>query len=536
MGIGQYSEKMEQIKKFLQDISPRQYQEEIYKTCKDKNCLVVLPTGIGKTLIALMLSIDRLSKYPDGKILFLAPTRPLAQQHLVYFKKHLPELFASLELFTGKTPAKKRQQLWQNSEIIFSTPQTIRNDIKNNLYNLSDVNLLIIDECHRALKNYAYTKVSDYYKQQASHPRILGLTASPGHEKQKINLICKNLDIGAVEIRTRESGDVKKYIQKLKFDIIKIDFPPEFSEIRQLLKIIYDKNVDELKKRRLLFGMPTKKNLLETQQRIMRAISSGNKHFNLLSGASASAMAIKLQHTIELLETQTLYSFYSYMQDLFEQAEKQKSKAVVRLVQQKEFNIAYTKLTDLISKKQEHPKLLKLKEIIEKEIKHNPKTKIIVFAQYRDTVTKICRELSLIPGVNARVFVGQAKKGDGKNMTGLNQKEQQEIIREFSSGGINVLAATQIGEEGLDIPEVNTVIFYEPIPSAIRQIQRRGRTARLEKGKLIILITKKTRDESYYWAAFHKEKKMHKAIDSIKQDFENNLNSKSLKNKQKTLF
>src|SRR3989338_5912291 len=100
---------MEQINKFLQNIKPRAYQEDIFKTCREKNCLVVLPTGIGKTLVALMLAIDRLTKFPDNKVLFLAPTRPLAEQHLNYFKKHLPELFATMELFTGKVDDEKRK-------------------------------------------------------------------------------------------------------------------------------------------------------------------------------------------------------------------------------------------------------------------------------------------------------------------------------------------------------------------------------------------------------------------------------------------
>ena len=81
------------------------------------------------------------------------------------------------------------------------------------------------------------------------------------------------------------------------------------------------------------------------------------------------------------------------------------------------------------------------------------------------------------------------------------------------------MCSTSIGEEGLDIPEVDAVIFYEPIPSAIRTIQRAGRTARKIKGKLIILITKKTRDESYFYVSRAREKKMHKAIETIKEDF-----------------
>ncbi len=505
----------------LQNISPREYQQKILETCKDKSCLVILPTGIGKTLISLMLAIERMKKFPSEKILFLAPTRPLAEQHLNYFKKHLPELYATMELFTGKTEAKKREELWQNADVILSTPQCIGNDVKNNLYDLSNVSLLIQDECHRCLKNYAYTYVAKKYKEQAKNPLLLGLTASPGYEKAKIKQICDNLGIEAVEIRTRESEDVKEYLQELKFEIVKLDFPSEFNDIRVLLKKIHDKKVLELQNRKLLFMPPTKKFLLECQHKIMRAISAGNKNFNLLLGASACAQAIKVQYALELLETQTLSSLSSYMQDLFQQASQKKSKAVQHLVASQEFNQAYVKMQELIAKKVEHPKLAKLKEIVSAELKQNPKMKAIVFAQFRDTLLKINKTMNEIPNINARIFVGQAKKENEKGeVTGLSQKEQREIINEFSLGKINILCASQIGEEGLDIIEVSNVIFYEPVPSEIRTIQRRGRTARLMKGSLIILMTKATRDEAYYWAAFNKEKKMKKAISDIQAEFD----------------
>jgi len=521
---------IEEIKKYLVNVVPRKYQEDIFLTTASNNTLVVLPTGLGKTLIALMLAINRMIKFPKSKILFLAPTRPLAEQHYHYFQKHLPELFADLILFTGKVKAEIRKKEWQNANIIFSTPQCIANDLKNNLYDLNDVSLLIEDECHRCIKNYSYTYIAKKYKEQAANFRILGLTASPGSEKEKIKKICENLFIEKVESRKRESDDVKEYLQELKFEVIKLDFPEELSKLRNILKKIYDKKVEELINRKLLFGRPTKKNLLETQHKIMRAISTGNRHFNILSGASACAIAIKIQHALELIETQTLASTFEYIQSLFEQARQEKSKAVKQIIKSPEFNQAYNYLIELIAKKQENPKLEKLKEIIINEIKLKKNAKIIVFAQYRDTVVKICKELNSIPGVNAKVFVGQAIKGE----TGMSQKEQQELIKEFSIGKINILVSTSIGEEGLDIPEVDAVIFYEPIPSAIRKIQRAGRTARLFPGKLIILLIKKTRDESYYWAAFHKEKKMYEAMDDIGDE----MNNKQINydEKQKEIF
>jgi ERCC4-related helicase len=503
--------------KFLKEISPRKYQQKIFETCVKKNCLVVLPTGLGKTLIALMLAIKRMEEFPGEKVVLLAPTKPLAEQHLIFFKKHLPELFGEMQLFTGMVNAKKRERIWKTSDIIFSTPQCVANDLRNSLYDLREVCLLIEDEAHRCIKSYDYHYVAQQYKKQSPHPRILGLTASPGSENLRIKEICKNLSIEEVELRTRDSEDVKEYLQKLDFEKIIINFPAEFEEMRYILKKLFNRYVEELKSRRVFFSFPSKIELLKLQKRIMGNLASGSKNFNYMLGASACAQAIKIQHALELLETQTLSGFNKYLKNLLKQAEQKKSKGVIKLVAGQEFNFVYAKSNELLAKNIEHPKIKDLMEIVKKEKSKNEKIKIIVFTQFRETATTISKKLNELEGIKAKVFVGQAKKEEG----GLSQKEQKKIIEDFSSGKINILCATCIAEEGLDIPEVNIVIFYEPIPSAIRAIQRTGRTARLMKGKLIILITKNTRDEVFYYVSRSKEKKMKTAINSIKEELKN---------------
>ncbi|MEK6906737.1 MAG: DEAD/DEAH box helicase [Nanoarchaeota archaeon] len=503
------------IKKFLRDIIPREYQQRIFETCIEKNCLVILPTGLGKTLIGLMLTIERMNRFPGKKVVFLAPTKPLAEQHLIYFKKNLPELFGDMQLFTGKINSEKRKKIWQTADIVFSTPQCVANDLKKELYNLKEVCLLIEDEAHRCTKNYDYNYVAKEYMKQAENPRILGLTASPGSEASKIKEICKNLSIEEVELRTRENDDVKKYLQELEFEKILVDFPEDFNEIKKALLILFNNYIDELKSRRVLFGPYSKIDLINLQKKISLSLSHSGTNYNYMLGASACAQAIKIQHALELLETQTLKSFNKYMKGLVEQASKKQSKGVVRLVSKPEFTFAYSMSNELLTKGIEHPKVEKLIEVIKKEVLEYNSPRIIVFTQFRETASIISERISEISNTKSKVFVGQAKK-DG---SGINQKEQKKIIEDFSSGKINVLCATCIAEEGLDIPEVNAVIFYEPVPSAIRAIQRTGRTARLKKGKLIILITKKTRDEAFYYASRSREKKMHKIIGSIKEDF-----------------
>src|SRR3989339_834466 len=402
------------MSEFLKDITPREYQQKIFETCINKNCLVVLPTGLGKTLIALMLTIKRMQEYPGKKVVFLAPTKPLAEQHIISFKKYLPELFADMQLFTGAINSIERKKIWQTADIIFSTPQCVANDLRKELYSLKDVCLLIEDEAHRCVKNYDYNYIAKRYITQADNPRIMGLTASPGNEASKIKEICKNLSIEEVE-----------------FEKIMVEFPIEFQEMKHVLLKLYDRYVEELRYRKVLFGLANKITLIKLQQTIMGTLARGNHNYNYLLGASACAQAIKLQHALELLETQTLESFNKYLKTLFNQAAKKQSKGVVKLVANPEFNFIFMQSNELL--------------------------------------------------------------------------------------------ATSIAEEGLDIPEVNAVIFYEPIPSAIRAIQRAGRTARLKKGKLIMLITKGTRDESFYYVSKAREKQMHSAIETVKQGLTNNI-------------
>lgn len=518
------------------NISPREYQKAIFETAKKSNTLVVLPTGLGKTLIALMLAVERKNLYPLSKILILAPTRPLVEQHFHSFQKLLPELFADLQIFTGFVPAKQRKQIFQTAEIIFSTPQCIANDLKHSLYSLNEVSLLVIDEAHRCLKNYDYTKVVDFYKQQSpiQIQRILGLTASPGSDPDIIKQICEHLDIQEIESRTRISEDVKPYLQELEFNKIEVEFPKEFLEIKVLLQRIWDSCVNKLQERDILHGPANKITLLKLQQRLFNSVSLGNKA--AYSALPLTAQAIKISHALELLETQTLSGLNEYFQNLINQAKEQKSKAVQILVKSPDFNAANISLMHLLAKNIEHPKLQAISDLIKSEFKDNQSAKIMVFSQFRETAQKISSLLNQIPGIKSSIFIGQAKKSNTKGISsGFSQKEQHEIIEKFKTGEINVLCATSIGEEGLDIPEVNAVVFYEPIPSAIRKIQRAGRTARLAPGKLFILITKDTRDEIHHYASSARERKMHKALDIIKQQLKLNPKpSSTLSNFQNT--
>ena len=318
-----------------------------------------------------------------------------------------------------------------------------------------------------------------------------------------------------MEIKTRDDEDVKPYVQELKQIWVEVELTDEMKQIKSILESIKKEKMDKLTKWGIVrTPFLTKSQILALQQQLAKR----RKGFTF-AAMSLLAEILKVDHALTLLETQSLYSLKSYLDKLPEQT----TKAVERLLKNEEYIKAVKITNELIKTGKEHPKIEKLKEIIQEELANNKYSNIIVFIQFRDTITRIEQALKEVPMAAPVEFIGQSKKA-GK---GLSQKEQIEILNEFKMGFYNILLATQIGEEGLDIEETSAVIFYEPIPSAIRKIQRTGRTARTKPGKVITLMTKNTRDEAYHWSGFNKEKQMHKVLSNIKRgqkdlnDFQN---------------
>lgn len=510
----------------IKNFTPRLYQETILATAAQKNTLVVLPTGMGKTNIFLMLAAHRLQQYPNSKVLFIGPTRPLIDQYLEVFKNHFEINEDKMAVFTGHVSPEKRAELWKTSTIIFSTPQGLENDIISGRINLGEVSLLGVDEAHRAVGDYAYVFVAKQYHKKAQYPRILALTASPGSDMEKIAEVCKNLYIEDIEVRTDEDPDVKPYIQEIKIEWVKVELPLILVEIQKYFQNFLKERLQKLKSWGILhradLSFITKKDLLSLQAQLRGRAASGEKDFVIWNAISLLAEVMKIYHALELLETQGIISLYNYLEKLNTEGYSTKVKAVKNLVKDLNFRSALIKTEKLWTDKVEHPKLIELQKIIEREIKKNKDVKMIVFNQYRDNALDIKNKLNTIEGAKANIFVGQMKKGE----TGLSQKEQKKLLDEFREGTFNVLVATSIGEEGLDVPKVDLVIFYEPIPSAIRHIQRRGRTGRQEKGRVIILMAADTRDVGYRWSAHHKEKKMHRNLSSLKSRLNSVLYSK----------
>ena len=496
-------------------VERRRYQIAIARVARKKSLMVVLPTGLGKTTIALFVLINRLAK---GKVLFLAPTRPLVEQHSAFLNDVLTIDPSVIQTLTGNVLADKRAKLWDDAKIIVSTPQIIENDLLSNRINLSTVSLIIFDECHRAVGNYSYVYIAEKYAEQAIEPLVLGMTASPGSDKEKIKEICISLGVKKVESRTEYDTDVAPYIHKKEIEWRTLDVPVAIKKQKRILDAILDERIGELQKlgfiRKRRGKDVTKKELLELREIITVQLAS-QKHADLYKALSLQAEVLKIKHAIDLIETQGIFAVNRYFGRLKNEAlSKDGSKAAKRLLRDDRFVDA---MNMAASYEGEHPKLNAVIQILQEEFRVNPNTRIIVFTNYRDTAEMIISCLqdrnAEEEGIRAVKFIGQATKAEDK---GLKQKEQVEIITKFKAGDYNVLVATSVAEEGLDIPATDLVIFYEPIPSAIRSIQRKGRTARKKVGKVIVLIAKGTKDEAYYWLSRSKEREMRKLISEMR--------------------
>ena len=483
-------------------VEPRPYQLQIARSLFEKgNTLVVMPTALGKTFVALMATAMLLAKNPSAKILFLAPTKPLVVQQANRFAESLDVI---VEAITGEVPPEKRGEKWL-AQVVVSTPQTALADLLTRKFSAKDFSLVVFDEAHRAVGDYAYSFLG---RQFSSVSLILALTASPSSDKEKISEIKTNLGIVNVQARNETDEDVASFVKKLHINWEFVDLPQEFKQIKGLLEEMLREPVVALRDAHFLESADLSKIssrvLLEARGKILAAVQHDKGAYQALS---AQAKAMNLTHAIGLLESQGVSSLKSFFESL--SSRKTKSKAVTAVASDFRTQKIIFFCKQLQQQGVEHPKYSRLASIVSDAVKSNQS--VIVFAHYRDTVANVVAVLNALAGVEARALIG-------KSTSGMSQKEQGSVIEQFRNKSFNVLVASSVGEEGLDIPVVDLVVFFEPVPSEIRSIQRRGRAGRTHTGNVLILVAKGTRDEAFFWISRRKERMMRETIDEMREN------------------
>jgi len=451
-------------------IEYREYQINLANQAIKENCLVVLPTGLGKTTVALQVIAEFLSKNTGG-VLFLAPTRVLAHQHYEFLKNNL--MIDDIALVTGEDLVTKRKKLWINS-VICATPEITKNDLDRQLMSPEQFSLLIVDEAHRTIGDYAYSGIAERFRN--TNVRIIGMTATLPSEKEKATEILQTLKITSIAQRTEDSPDVKPYVQQTDTQWVTVELPAEMKEIQACIRAALESRYQDLRRAGLnLSDNKSLSQLLKVREFVIRQ----NRR-----AAKPLFTAIRIIHALNVLESHGITSFLRFCE------RTQKKKGIgIRDLFENDLNFAKAIRLAKIAQANgiEHSKIIKLKEILE-----SATGKVLVFTSYRDSVDVIHQKLVEM-GIAAGFLIGKAGE------TGLKQKKQIETVQKFRDGEYKVLIATRVGEEGLDISEVNLVVFFDNVPSSIRYIQRKGRTGRKDYGRLVVLIAKDTTDETYYW-------------------------------------
>jgi ERCC4-related helicase len=505
----------------------RSYQKNIADSAQRRNTMVILPTALGKTVISLLVCADLLYNYRDKRILVMAPTRPLVSQHRNYFSSVLKISEENIASVTGKILPYARRAVWDrtNIRLIFTTPEVVKNDLEEGRLNLKDFGLLVFDESHRAMKEYAYTFIAKEYIKQSSCPYILAMTASPGAERKRIQEVCNNLFIEHIEYRSEDDPDVKPYVNAIDVKWEWLNLPEEYRYIVSILRSMLEEKIKWLTRNGLLvkpIKWIFKRDLIELGEELRYKLEltmeeqRGPLYIAMLNQSSA----LTLMYCLELIESQGSYSLKAFLDRINED----ESNAHTFLLKDPRMMEIKTLVEGIVK---EHPKMLHLLQLIKDHHHHhhhnqlslindvrnspNLKSKILVFTQYRDTAKHIVEVLEKNDIKTSR-FVGQAKRiGD----EGMKQDEQAAVLESFRNSDFDVLVATSIAEEGLDIPEVDLVIFYEPISSEIRYIQRRGRAGRKSSGSVIILATKDTIDMRHLYASKMRVEKMTNSLNNI---------------------
>jgi ERCC4-related helicase/ERCC4-type nuclease len=490
-------------------LEKRRYQLRLADTASRDHTLVCLPTGLGKTAVSLLVTAERLGEY-GGKSLLLAPTKPLVQQHADFYREALTVDDEEIVVFTGDVRPDDRAELWESAKVVCATPQVVENDLVGNRVSLADVTHITFDECHRATGGYAYNYIAERYHEDAENPLVTGMSASPGGDKEEILTVCDNLGLREVAVMTEDDADVAEHTHETSVEWERVELPETVIEIRDGLNEVISERLEKLK--RLGVTNSTDPSMSQTQLNAIRAKLQElihNDDGDGYKGMSAHAEIMKLRRAVELVETQSVESLRRYFERQRDAARSSgASKASQRFVSEPKVKNAMRKAESF---EDLHPKFRRTRILLAQTLGIEDGERVIVFTESRDTAETLTEFLG--EHFTTERFVGQ---GDKEGSDGMTQKEQKETLDAFRNGEFEVLVSTSVAEEGLDVPDVDLVLFYEPVPKGIRSIQRKGRTGRASDGRVVVLLAEDTRDEAFFWISRNEEKKMEEELRKLK--------------------
>ncbi|XP_039525342.1 Fanconi anemia group M protein isoform X4 [Pimephales promelas] len=515
----------------------REYQLRICEAALLRNTLVCLPTGLGKTFIAAVIMYNYYRWFPAGKIVFMAPTKPLVAQQIEAChgvmgipQPHMAEL-------TGSTAAQDRRELWRSRRVFFLTPQVMVNDLCRNTCPAAQVKCVVIDEAHKATGNHAYCQVVRELSNQSQRFRVLALSATPGGDVKAVQQVISNLLISQIELRSEDSPDVQAHVHQRSLEKIVVPLGELLTAHQTRYQQVLEKFTSRLTQMRLLSHRDLYS--LSMYQIILAREQFRRNPPPYVQGPQQGpiegdfAICITLYHGYDLLQQMGIRSLFLFFQNIFSGA-KESSRARNELQRCPVFMDLYREMESMFATSSRgpqdpyvysHPKLQKLDEVVLRHFQTRAEssdsevsTRVMIFSSFRESVQEIAEILNRHqPLVKVMTFMGQASTGKG--VRGFTQKEQLEVVRRFREGGFNTLVSTCVGEEGLDIGEVDLIVCFDAQKSPIRLVQRMGRTGRRRQGRIVVILAE-GREERMYNQSQTNRHSINKSIMGNKHSFQ----------------
>ena len=507
----------------------RDYQFSLVKTGLFHNLMIALPTGLGKTFIAATIMLNWFRWTKNAQIVFVAPTRPLVAQQIkaCYEIAGIPA--SETTMLTGTIPPGIRAEEWNYKRVFFMTPQTIQNDLKTGICDPKRIVLLVVDEAHRATGGYAYVEVVNFLKRFNPSFRVLALTATPGSSIESVQEVIDGLSIARIEIRTEQSLDIRQYVHARNIETILFDNSEDMTMVLDLFSEALQPVLNKLVGMNAYWGkdplMLTPYGCNQARQKWMVSDAGRNAGWGLKQMVmTIFSVLASLSHATELLKFHGIGPFFrkisGFRNDVFAGGKKG-GKYEKQIIESESFRTMMTRVQSWINNADfiDHPKLEYLQDVVLNHFMDASEgkgptgphgTRIMIFAHYRDSAENVARILSRhTPMIRPRVFVGQA---NSKGSEGMDQKTQLDVVKKFQEGVFNTLVATSIGEEGLDIGEIDLIVCYDASASPIRMLQRMGRTGRKRAGNIIVTLMRGKEENNFIKAKDNYEKMQNEIV------------------------
>ncbi|EEB08532.1 hypothetical protein SJAG_03689 [Schizosaccharomyces japonicus yFS275] len=457
----------EQLLSLTKKQALRNYQEVAYNIAIKQNTLLVMNTGAGKTLLAIKLieyvleqensTCEKTSKRIS---IFLVPKVPLVEQQADYVQTQLNRPVGRFcgeisNLYHDNVFAEK----FMKNDVVVVTGGLLFECLSKGFIKLSDVNLLIFDECHHASKDDVYVRIMKYFYHEPLRehpetimPRVFGMTASPlmGNKWALEKEFNKLEDIYDSKLCIITDEDLGKELRSPKTFILQYsieDFSTQSKVSDRFWKLT--ENFDRLKQ-------------------IITRVVTETVELGLWFGDYS--WQFFLRHALKKYDARRLRGAEVPKEEVlaFEALQEEVRKANL-LTTSKQLRKPKLNGIDVTNK------VIILYKFLRNLFATNSTARVIIFVERKVTAFLLKLFFDKIDFEGIRV---ESLVGNGSNQAGdeqMSYKLQKEVIRRFKHGSANVLVATAIAEEGLDIPSCDVVFRFSLCKTAIQLIQSKGR-------------------------------------------------------------